>query len=146
MEPHFILKLLSFNLPSLKITRFSTIHLVHSLESSIILSSEPKKFLETLEDWLPRTGYWAICWRATKHGWLADTFHNNCDGIKPTLTLVKVVKNGKNFTFGGYATRPWDEPFVGSEYNYTCCIYDSFEFTVRAQEMLSTPSQHYCNM
>ena len=83
------------------------------------MSSEPEEFSKMLKIWLPKTGNWTICWRATSHGWEANTFHKNCDGIKPTLTLVKVVKNGKNFTFGGYATRPWGEPGIGiSEYHY----------------------------
>ena len=101
-----------------------TIHLVHTLDSSKILSSEAENFSEILSEWLPRTGQWSICWRAGQHGWRASTFHENCDGKNPTLTLVKVVKNGKNLTFGGYATQPWDVPaaFDVCECIYDCCF------------------------
>ena len=83
------------------------ISLVHNLEESIILSSELEIFSNKLKEWLPRTGNWHICWRAGRHGWNSTIFHEKCDGKKPTLTLVNVVKENKNFTFGGYATRSW---------------------------------------
>ena len=89
---------------------FSILHIVRHFESSNILSTEPHQFSQQLEKWLPRLGNWSICWRATEHGWEAGTFHKNCDGKAPTLTLVKVVKDRKNMTFGGYATRAWDDP------------------------------------
>ena len=77
--------------------------------------------MSTLDSWLPKTGRWSPCWRATRDGWQASIFHRNCDGIKPTLTLVKVVKNGKNLIFGGYATQTWNYPGVGNcEYRYVC--------------------------
>ena len=61
-----------------------------------------------LEQWLPKTGNWSICWRATSSGWSALKFHTGCDGKVPTLTIVKVVtKDKKNLIFGGYATRTW---------------------------------------
>ena len=110
-----------------KITGVLTIHLVHTLDSSKILSSEPEKYSAILQKWLPKTGQWSICWRAGHHGWAASTFHKNCEGKEPTLTLVKVIKNRNNLTFGGYATRAWDDPVVAvggilSEYVYDFCF------------------------
>ena len=34
-------------------------------------------------------------------------FHSRCDMKKPTLTIVKVIKNNKNLVFGGYTTDSW---------------------------------------
>ena len=71
------------------------------------------KFDYKLIEWLPTgsgTGNWSICWRATKDGWNASIFHSNCDGKKPTLTIVQVVKNKKTYVFGGYATESWEDP------------------------------------
>ena len=74
---------------------------------SNILSSEPLNFTQQLEEWLPKTGMWSICWRATKDGWESDVFHSKCDDKIPTLTIVKVVKNNKRYVFGGYAMESW---------------------------------------
>ena len=85
------------------------------------MSTEADEFSQQLEKWIPISGNWTICWRATEHGWQAETFHKNCDGKAPTLTLVKVIKDRKNMTFGGYATKVWDDAF-GCEYVYVCCF------------------------
>jgi hypothetical protein len=74
---------------------------------SEILSSEPQEIKKKLGEWLPETGNWKICWRATKDGWNSDIFHQKCDMFKTTLTIVKVVKDSNNLIFGGYATEPW---------------------------------------
>ena len=59
-------------------------------------------FAKKLGEWLPKNGNWPACWRATRDGWAASTFHSNCDGKIPTLTIVKVLKDSKNLIFGGY--------------------------------------------
>ena len=64
-------------------------------------------FTKILGEWLPKTGNWAACWRATRDGWAGSTFHSNCDGKIPTLTIIKVVKDSKNLIFGGYCTVTW---------------------------------------
>ena len=79
----------------------------HAFQSDI-LSSEPIQLTQKLAEWLPKNGSWTICWRATSHGWGSDVFHKNCDGKIPTLTVVKVFKNGQSYVFGGYSTASWD--------------------------------------
>ena len=64
-------------------------------------------FTKILGEWLPKTGNWIPCWRATRDGWAASTFHSNCDGKVPTLVIVKVVKDSKNLIFGGYCSVTW---------------------------------------
>ena len=83
------------------------------LDVSQILKNESIEFDYKLAEWLPKedgTGKWIICWRATEDGWNASVFHSNCDGKKPTLTIVEVLKNSKKYVFGGYATETWDDP------------------------------------
>ena len=84
----------------------STLNLVDGFDSQI-LSNEPSDFTKLLGEWLPKTGSWTACWRATRDGWAASTFHSNCDGKVPTLVIVKVVKDSKNLIFGGYCTVTW---------------------------------------
>ena len=77
------------------------------------MKNEPIEFDYKLIEWLPTEngrGNWSICWRATKDGWDVSVFHSNCDGKKPTLTIVQVVKNNKMYVFGGYATESWEDP------------------------------------
>ncbi|XP_068673420.1 uncharacterized protein [Montipora foliosa] len=43
------------------------------------------------------------CWRAKTDGWAASTFHRNCDGKGPTVTIIKVG----SYIFGGYTGASW---------------------------------------
>ena len=83
------------------------------------MANESVELREKLIEWLPRTGKWRICWRATEHGWGASTFHNKCDGKIPTLVIVKVVKDAKNLIFGGYSTETW----AGSKFELIIVVY-----------------------
>ena len=69
---------------------------------SIILSGE-SYFRRLLEQWVPGEK-WKTCWRATRDGWAASTFHSYCNNKKPTVTIIKVGQ----YIFGGYATSSWD--------------------------------------
>ena len=40
------------------------------------------------------------CWHAKTDGWAASTFHSNCDGKGPTVTIIQV----DSYIFGGYAS------------------------------------------
>ena len=43
------------------------------------------------------------CWRAKTDGWAASTFHSNCDGKGPTVTIIQVG----SYIFGGYTDVSW---------------------------------------
>lgn len=84
---------------------------VKGLEKSVIIGDNPE-YLAKMGEWLkPVTHsdrYWKLCWRATQHGWgvspfHANTFHANCDGKGPTVTIVKVFSN----IFGGFTSKSW---------------------------------------
>ena len=80
------------------------------LGASIILGSlDPNKYLgkliSFLEPVLPGTSRtdFVRCWHAKTDGWAASTFHSNCDGRGPTVTIVKV----NEYIFGGYTDVSW---------------------------------------
>ncbi|XP_028416458.1 uncharacterized protein LOC114540535 [Dendronephthya gigantea] len=82
---------------------------VHEFDSDI-LSGEAPEFTKLLGDWLPQTGNWSVCWRATSDdmkSYNVVEFHNRCDPKVPTLTVVKVDKNEKPLVFGGFANSEW---------------------------------------
>ena len=80
------------------------------LGASIILGSlDPNKYLGKLISFLDpvlptasRTDF-VRCWHAKTDGWAASTFHSNCDGRGPTVTIVKV----NEYIFGGYTDVSW---------------------------------------
>ena len=45
----------------------------------------------------------ARCWHAKTDGSASSTFHSNCDGKGPTVTIIKEG----NYIFGGYTDVPW---------------------------------------
>ncbi len=70
---------------------------------------------------------WEICWRATEHGWEGSAFRSKCGEAECTLTIVKVIKDKKNFVFGGYATAPWRpeyEDVLGKLLIYYSCMFN----------------------
>ena len=50
------------------------------------------------------------CWHAKTDGWAASTFHSNCDGKGPTVTIVQVG----SYIFGGFGV-----VCIGSEQPYS---------------------------
>ena len=46
---------------------------------------------------------WFLCYRATSHGWKANTFHDRCDGKRNTVTIIQKDQ----YVFGGYTDIPW---------------------------------------
>jgi len=44
------------------------------------------------------------CWHANTDGWASTTFHSNCDGKGPTVTIIQV----NDYIFGGYTDVSWN--------------------------------------
>ena len=84
-----------------------------ALSSSSILGSLDSKYLGQLNSYLgpvlqnPGRSRFVRCWHAKTDGWEASTFHSNCDGKGPTVTIVQVG----SYVFGGYTDKSW-----GGEY------------------------------
>ena len=63
------------------------------------------------------------CWHAKTDGWAASTFHSNCDGKGPTVTIVQVG----SYIFGGYTDKSW-----GGMYQFITALmtHRSYMFSV----------------
>ena len=86
---------------------------VGALSSSSILGSLSSKYSDQLSSYLnpvlqsPGHSRFVSCWQAKTDGWAASTFHSNCDGKGPTVTIVQVG----SYIFGEYTDKSW-----GGEY------------------------------
>ena len=49
---------------------------------------------------------WKLCWRASRDGWAASTFHSLCDLKGPTVTIIQVAAK---YIFGGYISVSWSK-------------------------------------
>ena len=47
---------------------------------------------------------WKLVYRASKHGYLGLDFHQKCDSINNTITIIKTTDN---YIFGGYTEKAW---------------------------------------
>ena len=63
------------------------------------------KLTEWLEPVMQSNHLWRLCWRASRDGRTASTFHSNCDNKGPTVVMVKVDK----YIFGGYTSVSWSK-------------------------------------
>ena len=54
---------------------------------------------------------WKLCWRASRDGWNANTFHSLCDEKGPTITIIRVGK----YIFGGYTSLPWPSKYYNED-------------------------------
>ena len=82
------------------------------LISSSILGSLDIKYIDKLNSFLAPVlrsssrSRFVRCWRAKTDGWAASTFHSNCDGKGPTVTIIQVGR----YIFGGYTDVSWSSP------------------------------------
>ena len=88
---------------------------IGGLNNSVILTSldynnYTGKLLSYLEPVLLSSKWsrFVKCWHAKTDGWAASTFHSNCDGRGPTVTIIKV----KDYIFGGYTDVSWSSKYI----------------------------------
>ena len=86
---------------------------MHLTLPSAILNKVHVKYLEQLKTFLlpvlqnaPAIKF-VRCWRAQTDGWGASTFHSNCDGRSPTVTIIEVG----GYIFGGYTDKSWSSEY-----------------------------------
>ena len=80
---------------------------VTGLHDSVIVGSN-NNYLTSFNNWLAPVAksvnsVWKRCWRASVDGWAASTFHSQCDGKGPTVTIIRVGR----YIFGGYTSKSW---------------------------------------
>ena len=94
----------------LKIAHIAILSYLGGLGSSVILSDlNRKNYSEKLISFLDpvllssqRSGF-VRCWHAKTDGSAASTFHDNCDGKGPTVTIIK----SGSYIFGAYTDVSW---------------------------------------
>ncbi|XP_044164951.1 hemicentin-2-like isoform X1 [Acropora millepora] len=117
------------------ISEFGDIETVSTLEiekaaltSSSILGSLDKKYLIKLNSFLAPVlrsssrSRFMRCWRAQTDGWAASTFHSNCDGKGPTVTVIQVG----SYIFGGYTDVSWSSSSCGPASSSKSFIYSLY--------------------
>ena len=72
-----------------------------------------EQYDEYLLEW---TDYyeWKLLYRASEHGYSAESFHEYCDDKGPTLI---VIKSSGGWIFGGYTTQSWSRRWWGIYYD-----------------------------
>jgi len=79
-----------------------------------------QNFLTWLDKWLKpvtrQSSYWNRCYQATVNGWSSSTFHSNCNGKGPSVTIIRVGK----YIFGGYISVSWTS---GCSYYYDSAAF-----------------------
>ncbi|XP_031559065.1 uncharacterized protein LOC116295410 [Actinia tenebrosa] len=89
---------------------FELLSLTGFLISTILSLPGNEKYLKALSRLLspvlknPSTSRWVRCWHAATDGWdVTKTFHPQCDGKGPAVTIVRVG----SYVFGGYTEMSW---------------------------------------
>ncbi len=62
-----------------------------------------KQYDSYLREWIGNHN-WKLIYRASEHGYTAESFHECCDDKGPTLI---VIKSDGGWIFGGYTTQSW---------------------------------------
>ena len=83
-----------------------------SFEGSEILNDEDKILIsEWIDD--KKVFKFNMLYSTKKDGESASNFHYNCDGVSPTVVIIKDTNGNK---FGGYTTSSWAQSPVGGSY------------------------------
>ena len=79
-----------------------------------------------------------LLYRASDNGFLASKFHEKCDGIVNTLTVIETEFSRK---IGGFTHLAWNSPPQGSEYkadnsneSFIFSLTNNDKFTLRTRE------------
>ena len=84
-----------------------------SFEGSVILNEEEKIILSEWVDPKKPLKFNLVFSTKIDGSYASTKFHSNCDGVSPTIIIVKDTNGNK---FGGYATSSWAQPTSGADY------------------------------
>jgi len=69
------------------------------MANSVLINQVHHQFLQSC---LPSPREWVLLYRGTRDGFSASAFHSRCNGLGPTITVVK-----SDYIFGGYNPNSW---------------------------------------
>ncbi|KAK8797131.1 hypothetical protein WA158_004341 [Blastocystis sp. Blastoise] len=102
-----------------------------------------KKCYETpLVKWLGKEKRWVLLFRASEHNFSSKEFHNYCDNLFETVTLIKhksYNNDGMNI-FGGYTDQQWT--YYGAYKPYS----NEFLFTLKNEHNIPPTKYDYINI
>ena len=83
------------------------------------------------------------CWRAKTDGWAASTFHSNCDGKGPTVTIIQVG----SYIFGGYTDVSWSSEyhFMVAPFSLSLLLYSGLNIKRADLWIHCSPRQMFTN-
>ena len=76
-----------------------------SLESSSLVDDELKNTLKLFVGEFNPTSEWKLLYRASDDGFKSNVFHEKCDNIPNT---VSIIRSSNGYVFGGFTTQAWD--------------------------------------
>lgn len=83
---------------------YSIIKYLSFLDSKIIINELPVTLEALLKEVHMNLQKWGLCYRGSRDGFSAKEFHEKCDEIQDTMTIVKTT-SGR--IFGGYSRAAW---------------------------------------
>ena len=87
--------------------------------NDIINSEEDIEFLINRLEFNGKIKHFDLIYSVTKNGSGVDIFHNKCDNINNTLTIIKTTKN---IIFGGFTKAKWDSNSRGVKDSNAFCF------------------------
>ena len=106
--------------------------------SSIITTSVFSKISNFVLPYVRRCSNMSLIFKASEFNFSSEKFHLICDGLSPSLTIVK---DNEGYIFGGYSTLAWKSKNCGS--NYTEKRKNNFLFSIDKERIY--PSKTYTN-
>ena len=85
----------------LKISKYCLRNPSELLPNTQIVSQQ---YDDKLREWCGSGYKWKLLYRASEHGYSAESFHKCCDNKGPTLIIIKSIEG---WIFGGYTIRSW---------------------------------------
>ncbi len=74
-----------------------------------------QQYDDKLREWIDDYK-WRLLYRASEHGYTANSFHECCDDVKgPTLVIIK---SSEGWIFGGYTTQSWSGDCIYNDMLY----------------------------
>ena len=83
---------------------YSIIKYLSYLDSRIIVDELPVRLEALLKEVHMNRQKWGLCYRGSRDGFSAKNFHEKCDEMPDTLTIVKTTSD---CIFGGYSRAEW---------------------------------------
>jgi len=122
----------TFSLPPLSFDSFKS-----EIESKLMNKSRFEKLMKLANF---NNSKWNLIYRATTDGFDSSAFHNKCDNIPSTITIIKTT-DGK--VFGGFTQATWDG--VGDKDDPNAFIFNATNDEIKFSKTKDSSKSIWCN-